>query len=67
MDYLKLNVEAIEQDFDLPFKIISGYVRQLSIDIPWYKIRFSIPIKVKEIGNFYSFYHVYTDCMTIRN
>lgn len=42
---LELNLQALEQELQLPFSFVSGSIRELSIHVPWTKIT-SEPITV---------------------
>lgn len=50
-DELDLNVNVLEQDFKLPFKITNGHVQNLKIELPWYKFLSNVEIKIESIGN----------------
>lgn len=51
MEHLKLNVETIGREFQLPFEIISGYIQELSINIPWNRFQIIPFVNVKIFGN----------------
>lgn len=48
---LELNLQALEQELQLPFSFVSGSIRELLIHVPWTKLASEpITITINTIG-----------------
>lgn len=53
---LELNLQALEQELQLPFSFVSGSIRELLIHVPWTKLASEpITITINTIGESKSF------------
>lgn len=48
---LDINVKVLEEEFKLPFNIISGRIHNLKFELPWYKLLSNVDIQIETIGN----------------
>lgn len=50
---LDLNLEVLEEEFNLPVTFVSGHIHELRLFVPWTKITSEpIVVNVNTIGNF---------------
>lgn len=50
---IDLNVEALNEEFQSPFVVISGYIHDLIIHVPWTKLMSEpVTITVNTIGEY---------------